>query len=147
MKQKKAWAQVSVSYKPLDLYKLIESVVLKQTEDQYPVAALWEQYGAVYNAKQGNLTSTEWYERFNAKVEVAESVSCVFANDKTLTYCLELEYKLPYSQLTDANKIVVTNLACDRFIACVCVLTRPPGEKDHWPLPPIKAGWHSSFSP
>ncbi len=30
---------------------------------------------------------------------------------------------------------------------CVCVLTRPPEEKDHWPLPPIKAGWHSSFSP
>jgi hypothetical protein len=117
MKQEKAWAQVSVSYKPLDLYKLIESVVLKQTEDQYRVAALWEQYGAVYNAKQGNLTSTEWYERFNAKVEVAESVGCVFANDKTLTYCSELEYKLPYSQLTDANKIVVTNLACDRFIA------------------------------
>ncbi len=51
MKQEKAWAQVSVSYKPLDLYKLIERVVLKQTEDQYPVAALWEQYGAVYNAK------------------------------------------------------------------------------------------------
>ncbi len=47
--------------------------MLKQTEDQYPVAALWEQYGAVYNAKQGNLTSTEWYERFNTKVEVAES--------------------------------------------------------------------------
>ena len=40
MKQEKAWAQVSVSYKPLDLYKLIESVALKQTEDQYPVAAL-----------------------------------------------------------------------------------------------------------
>ena len=28
-----------------------------------------------------------------------------------------------------------------------CLLTRPPEEKDHWPLPPIKAGWHSSFSP
>ncbi len=81
MKQEKAWAQVSVSYKPLDLYKLIESVMLKQTEDHYLVAALWEQYGAVYNAKQGNLTSTEWYERFNTKVEVAESVGCVFAVD------------------------------------------------------------------
>ena len=46
IKQKKAWAQVSVSYKPLDLYKLIESVVLKQTEDQYLVAALLDQYGA-----------------------------------------------------------------------------------------------------
>jgi hypothetical protein len=43
MKQEKVWAQVSVSYKPLDLYKLIESVVLKQTEDQYPVTAVWEQ--------------------------------------------------------------------------------------------------------
>jgi hypothetical protein len=117
MKQEKAWAQVSVSYKPLDLYKLIESVVLKLTEDQYPVAAVWEQYGAMYNAKQDNLTSTEWYERFNTKVELAESVSCVFADDKTLTYCSELEYKLPYSQLTDAEKIVVTNLARDRFIA------------------------------
>ncbi len=40
MKQEKAWAQVSVSYKPLDLSKLIDSVVLKQTEDQYPVAPL-----------------------------------------------------------------------------------------------------------
>jgi hypothetical protein len=91
--------------------------VLKQTEDQYPVAAFWEQYGAVYNAKQGNLTSTEWYERFNTKVEEAKSVGCVFANNKTLTYCSELEFKLPYSQLTNANKIVVINLTCDRFIA------------------------------
>ncbi len=48
---------------------------------------------------------------------MAESVGCVFANDKMLTYCLELEYKLPNSQLTNAKKTVVTNLACDRFIA------------------------------
>ncbi len=40
MKQDRNWATVSVSYKPLELYKLIERVVLKQTEDQYPVAAL-----------------------------------------------------------------------------------------------------------
>ena len=31
MKQEKVWAQVSTSYKPLELYKLIKSVVLKQT--------------------------------------------------------------------------------------------------------------------
>ena len=40
MKQDKYWATVSVSYKPLELYKLIERVILKQTEDQYPVAVL-----------------------------------------------------------------------------------------------------------
>ena len=43
MKQDKDWALVSVGYKPLALYKLIEKFTLKQTEDQYPVAALWEQ--------------------------------------------------------------------------------------------------------
>jgi hypothetical protein len=40
MKQEKTWDAVSASYDPLELYKLIESVVLKQTEDQYPVAAM-----------------------------------------------------------------------------------------------------------
>jgi len=34
------WYVVSASYNPLELYKLIESVVLKQTKDQYPVAAM-----------------------------------------------------------------------------------------------------------
>ncbi len=63
---------MSNSYKPLKLYKLIESVVLKQTKDQYPVAAVWDQYSAVFNAKQRYLPNTEWYERFNSKVEVAE---------------------------------------------------------------------------
>jgi hypothetical protein len=43
MKQEKLWVAVSNSYKLLELYKLIESVVLKQTEDQYPVAAAWDQ--------------------------------------------------------------------------------------------------------
>ncbi len=57
MKQDKNWATVSVSYKPLELYKLIKRVVLKQTEDQYPVAVLWEQLSNVANAKQGNLTN------------------------------------------------------------------------------------------
>ncbi len=33
MKQDKNWATVSVSYKLLELYKLIEQVILKQTED------------------------------------------------------------------------------------------------------------------
>ena len=58
MKQEKTWDVVSASYDPLELYKLIESVVLKQTEDQYPVAAMWDQYRQVFNAQQGNLSNT-----------------------------------------------------------------------------------------
>ena len=92
-------------------------MVLKQTEDQYPVAAVWDQYMAVYNSKQGSLTNTEWYKRFDTKVKVAESIGCAFANDRTLDYCAELEHKQPYETLTAAEKAGVDIQARDRFMA------------------------------
>ena len=95
MKQDKNWAAVSISYKPLELYKSIERVILKQLEDQYPVAALWEQLST--NAKQGNLTSNEWYDRFNTKVEVAESVGVGFEFEKIWENCAQDLHKAPYA--------------------------------------------------
>ena len=70
MKQDKGWSAVSISYDPLLLYKLMERVIMKQTEDQYPVAALWEQLCNVTLAKQGNMTNIEYYERLNTKIDV-----------------------------------------------------------------------------
>jgi hypothetical protein len=35
MKQDASWTTISASYNPLELYRLIKWVVLKQTEDQY----------------------------------------------------------------------------------------------------------------
>ena len=58
MKQDASWLTVSMSDDPLELYKLIEQVVLKQTEDQYPFAAVHEQNLAILNTKQGGLTNT-----------------------------------------------------------------------------------------
>ncbi len=107
MKQGKLWVVVSNSYKPPELYKLIECVVLKQTKDQYPVAVVWDQNSAVFNAKQESLPNTEWYERFNTKVEVAVLVGCVFGHDKILDHCAELEFKAPYQGLTTTEQTVV----------------------------------------
>ena len=98
---------MSASYDPLELYKLIESVVLKQTEDQYVVAAMWDQYKRVFNAQQGTMSNTQWYEAYRTILEVAESVGCLFANDKTLDYCAQLEYKKSYQALTSAEKDIV----------------------------------------
>jgi hypothetical protein len=55
---------------------------LKQTEDQYPVAGLWEQLSNVASAKQGNLANSKWYDCFNTKVEVAESMGVSFDFEK-----------------------------------------------------------------
>jgi hypothetical protein len=65
MKQDASWTTVSASYDPLKLYRLIERVVLKQTEDKYPYAVVHEQSLAVLNTKQGGLSNTQCYKHFN----------------------------------------------------------------------------------
>ena len=65
MKQDASWTTVSASYNPLELYRLIERVVLKQTKDQYPFTTVHEQSLVVLNTKQCGLSKTQWYERFN----------------------------------------------------------------------------------
>ncbi len=52
-------------------------------------------------------------------MEVAESVGCVFANNRTLGYCAELEHKnkKSYDALDATEKAAVDVLARDWFMA------------------------------
>ena len=111
-----------------DLQKLIECVVLKQTEDQYVVAAMWDQYRQVYNSQQGTLSNTLYYESLRTKFEVAESVGCVFANDRTREYCAQDEFKTSYDSLRPDEKAKVDDSARERFIAYGLLQT---SGKDH----------------
>jgi hypothetical protein len=43
MKRDPNWTPTSESYDPLTLLKLIEKTILAQTEDQYPLATIYEQ--------------------------------------------------------------------------------------------------------
>ncbi len=123
MKQDKDWTTVCVSYKPLELYKLIERVILKQTEDQYPVAALWEQLCNVTNAKQGNTMNNKWYDRLNTKVEVAESVGVSFDFKKIWEYCAQEAHKATYSLLKPEEQAAVRASAKERFLSFVLIKT------------------------
>ena len=71
MKQDASWTTVSASYNPLMLYRLIKWVVLKQIEDQYPFAPVYEQSLAMLNTKQGGLSNTQWYKHFNTRHDIA----------------------------------------------------------------------------
>ncbi len=116
MKQDKNRATVSVAYKPLELYKLIEKVILKQTKDQYSVAALWEQLSNVANAKQGNSTNNKWYDWFNTKVEVAKSVGVSFNFEKIWEYCAMEAHKAAYTLLRSDKQKAVRVSARERFL-------------------------------
>jgi hypothetical protein len=53
----------------------------------------------VANAKQGNSTNNKWYDYFNTKVEVAESVSVSFDFKKIWEYCALEAHKAAYTSL------------------------------------------------
>jgi hypothetical protein len=117
MKQDKNWATVSVSYKLLELYKLIKQFILKQTEDQYPVAVLWEQLSNVANTKQGNLTNNKWYDHFNTKVKVAKSVGVSFDFQKIWEYCVLEAHKAAYTLLKPDEQEAVRVSAWEKFLS------------------------------
>jgi hypothetical protein len=123
MKQDKNWATVRVSCKPLELCKLIDQVILKQTEDQYPVAALWKQLSNVANVKQGNSTNNKWYDWFNSKVEVAESVGVSFDFEKIWEYCAMEAHKAAYTSLRSDKQEAVRISARERFLSYALIKT------------------------
>jgi hypothetical protein len=62
MKQDAEWTNVSTSYDPLPLYRLIDITLLAQTDDQYPFATVYDQELSFYSFKQENLCNPQWYE-------------------------------------------------------------------------------------
>jgi hypothetical protein len=63
IKQDPDWIKFSTSYDPLTLYRLIERTVLAQTNDL-----------GFYSFKQESLSNPQWYEHFNTKVDVGDTI-------------------------------------------------------------------------
>ena len=73
------WDAINTSQKPLELYTLIEKVVMKQTDDEYAPSNLVEHVMAVFGMKQpNNLSNSLWREKLDTRVDVAESIGVEF---------------------------------------------------------------------
>ena len=97
MKQDTDWNAVSISYDPLTLYRLIEKMILAQTEDQYPFATVYDQELAFYSFRQDSLSNPQWYERFNTKVDVSAAIGVTRQHKVLLEYvAMELPTRLSH---------------------------------------------------
>jgi hypothetical protein len=117
MKQDAFWTTVSTSYDPLKLYEVIERVVLKQIEHQYPFAAVHEQNLAVLNTKQGGLTNTQWYKCFNTGYDVAHSIGVEFGHKVLWEYCAQLAHSKSYDSLRTTKQAATRQAAEERYLA------------------------------
>lgn len=105
MKQESSWTTVSQSFDPLSLYALMDKVILKQTDDQYPFAHILEQLCSITNCKQGNLTNAQWYEKFNTRCDIAQSVGFTFDVFKdSWEYAAQLLRGAAYDKLTPSEQ-------------------------------------------
>ena len=68
------WETVSISYDMLAVINIINKKVLAQKEYQYPLKNLYEQELSVYGFYQNTLTKNQWYEKFNIKVVIRNTI-------------------------------------------------------------------------
>ena len=109
---------VIVSYNPLQLYRLIERVILAQTEDQYPFATIYDQEQSLYLFRQENLTSAQWYEHFNTNIYVGTAIRVTRQHEALLNYCAnEHTAGATYDTLSGAYKLTICNNAEERYIS------------------------------
>jgi hypothetical protein len=130
MKQDVSWTRVSASYDPLKLYRLIERIVLKQTKDQYPFAAVHKQSLAVLNTKQGGLSNTQWHERLNTRHNVAHSIGVEFMHKVLWEYCAQSKHSMSYNALGTTNQAAMCQAAEERYLAYI-LLVNSRGQRDH----------------
>ena len=69
------------------------------------------------------MTNNEWYERFNTKVEVAESVGVSFDFETIWEYCAMEAHKPSYALLTSDEQEAVRVSARERFLSYALIKT------------------------
>jgi hypothetical protein len=117
------WESINLDQKPLELYTLIEKVVMKQTGDEYAPQNLVENLLAVLTLKQqNNQSNAQWYEKLNTWVEVAESVGVQFNNFPSLwNYCCEAKSWNEYDSLTTAKQSSIRAESKERLLAYILI--------------------------
>ncbi|MGL6132320.1 MAG: hypothetical protein ACRCZ9_11980, partial [Fusobacteriaceae bacterium] len=117
------WDAVNKAQKPLELYALIERVVMKQTGDEYPPSNVVDNLLAVLLMKQQtNQSNAQWYEKLNTRVDVAESVGVQFDSFKCLLdYCIEQKGWTTYDDLTEVERKIIREESKERLLAYLLI--------------------------
>mmetsp|Transcript_6460 Transcript_6460/g.18189 ORF Transcript_6460/g.18189 Transcript_6460/m.18189 type:complete len:156 (+) Transcript_6460:911-1378(+) len=101
MKQDPQWDSVTKSYNPLKLYSLIERTIIGHTDDQYPCTVVYEQEAAFYNHRQEQFTNSEWHERFNKRVDIANSVGDTHQHEALMKFFAKETHDGAFEDLSD----------------------------------------------
>jgi hypothetical protein len=93
---------VSDSYDPLTLLKLIEKIILKQSDNQYKIGIIMEQLKLLLAYRQDDgVTNAAYYDRFKTRIDVAEHIGVSFDNPVLWDWKSQELYSVGYDLLSD----------------------------------------------
>jgi hypothetical protein len=115
MKQDTDWNMTSTSYNPLELYRLIEIMTLAQTEDQYPLATVYDQELNFYSFRQETMSNPQWYKKL--KVDVGSAIGVTRQHKVLLEYVAQENHTLTFAALSAEQKQSVCEDAEERYIS------------------------------
>jgi hypothetical protein len=105
LKQDTDWQTVSDSYDPLQLLKLIEKYILKQSDNQYKIGIVIEQLKSLLSYRQDEgVSNTTYYDRFKTRVDVAEHIGVSFDNPVLWDLKSQELYSMDFGALADVAK-------------------------------------------
>jgi hypothetical protein len=117
MKQDTDWNMTSMSYNPLELYRLIKKMTLAQTEDQYPFATVYDQELNFYSFRQETMSNPQWNKKFNTKVDVGSAIRFTRQHKVLLEYVTQENHTLTFAALSAEQKQAVREDAEERYIS------------------------------
>ena len=105
MKQDSDWQATSDSYDPLKLLKLIEKFILKQSDNQYKIGIVIEQWKLLLGYRQDDtMSNAAYYDRFKTRVDVAEHIGVSFDNPFLWDWKSQELYGTDFDLLSDTVK-------------------------------------------
>ena len=119
MKQEINWEMVSIYYDPLEIIDLIEKTVLDQTEDPHPFEIMHEQELSLYGFQQNNLTSNQWYEKFNNEMDVGNEIGVTRQYEVLLEWNSQQVYNKESSELQDSEQETTRVDAEERYLTYI----------------------------
>jgi hypothetical protein len=118
MKQDADWVNISGSFNPTLLFKLIKKFVLKQSNNQYKTAVLIaEQVSILLLGQDDQIGNATYYDWFTTTVEVARQAKvCYHSPDLLEDKAAELKM-VAYVTLSPAKKKTVVDVVKQEYLA------------------------------
>jgi hypothetical protein len=90
---------------------------LSQTKDQYLFATLYDQELGFYSFKQESLSNLQWYECFNTKVDVGDTIGVTHQHKVLLEYVAQELCNQAFGDLAAAEQLLVRDDAEELYVS------------------------------